>query len=617
MISYSISINHPNNHLFSVTLKIDTPDPAGQILHLPSWIPGSYMIRDFSRNIVSLRAHSSGKTLFMKKLDKASWQVESCSGPLLLEYEIYALDLSVRSAHLDNTHAFFNGTSLFLETAGQSQSPVTVNLHPVDLTDKQRWTVKTALTRKKVDADGFGEYAAADYDELIDCPVEMSDSLDIDFEVNKVAHYLHLSGDLPAAINMAKLAQDLKAICLEQASLFADDLPVSEYRFLTMVVENGYGGLEHKSSTALVCSPDDLPVTSQTKQTAEYRRFLGLCSHEYFHLWNVKRIKPRVFQEQGLQTEVHTTLLWAFEGITSYYDDLALLRSATITLEDYLQLLSETLTRLYRSKGRLKQTLADSSFDAWTKFYKQDENALNAIVSYYTKGAIVALGLDVTMRLKTQNKVTLDDLMRALWDKYGKNETGVAEDDIELLATELTGQSLQPFFDLCLRSTDELPVESWLNTLGIGMRLRAEKRAGDTGGYVKREQLEQEKQASQDAESLSDITLGCNLTKATTTIASVYNDSAAEIAGLVPGDVIVAIDNKKVTAENYDKMIPRLSLDEPADIHVFRRDRLINYRITPMTKPQNICELFLYDQSELTAQQQQTQTSWRSTSVKA
>jgi len=617
MIDYSVSIDNPNNHLFSVTLKIDKPDPAGQVLHLPSWIPGSYMIRDFSRNMVSLNAHSSERKLLVRKIDKASWQVESCCGPLLVNYEIYALDLSVRSAHLDNTHAFFNGTSLFLEPVGQSQSPVTMHIHPVVLNDGQRWTVKTALTRKKVDAGGFGEYAAADYDELIDCPVEISDSLDIDFEVNEIAHYLHLSGDLPAAIDSAKLAQDLKAVCLEQAALFADELPMAKYHFLTMVVENGYGGLEHKSSTALVCSPDDLPVTSQIKQTAEYRRFLGLCSHEYFHLWNVKRIRPRVFQEQGLQTEAHTTLLWAFEGITSYYDDLALLRSATITLEDYLQLLSETLTRLYRSKGRLKQTLADSSFDAWTKFYKQDENALNAIVSYYTKGAIVALGLDVTMRLKTHNKVTLDDLMRALWDKHGKNETGVAEDDIELLATALAGQSLQSFFDLCLRSTKELPVESWLNILGIGMRLRAEKKAGDTGGYIKRDQLEQENQACQDSESVSDVTLGCNLVKGTTTIASVYNDSAAEIAGLVPGDVIVAIDNKKVTPENYDKIVTRLSLDEPVDIHVFRRDRLKSYRITPMTKLQNICELFLYDESELTAQQLQMQSSWRSTSVKA
>ena len=203
----------------------------------------------------------------------------------------------------------------------------------------------------------------------------------------------------------------------------------------------------------------------------------------------MKRIRPLVFQQNDLSEEVHTTLLWAFEGITSYYDDLALFRSKLITIENYLQLLAENLTRLYRSQGRFRQTLVDSSFDAWTRFYKQDENAPNAIVSYYTKGAIVALGLDIVLRQKSHNKVTLDDFMRRLWVDYGKKEIGVAEDDLEKLAEQMLGESLHDFFQLCLRSNQELPVETWLRHLGIGFRLRQEENPADQGTFVKYEDL--------------------------------------------------------------------------------------------------------------------------------
>jgi predicted metalloprotease with PDZ domain len=286
-----------------------------------------------------------------------------------------------------------------------------------------------------------------------------------------------------------------------------------------------------------------------------------------------------------------------------------MLRSSTITLPNYLQLLAENLTRLYRTGGRLKQTLVDSSFDAWTKFYKQDENAPNAIVSYYNKGAVVALGLDVTLRLVSQNRVSLDDLMRRLWADYGKTQTGVNEGDIEMLAEEIAGCSLKEFFDLCLRSTDELPVKEWLKALGIGMRLRSEKNGLDQGGYI--DNVETDK----GNEFVSNLTLGCRLQSASTEILNVFKDSAAEQCGLCPGDTIIALDGKKVTADNYEKVVARLVPGKTVRITVFRRDYLHEYMIRPEQKPENVCDLFLLPESESSDLQRQIQASWLASNI--
>ncbi len=605
MISYEVSFDNPNNHLFKVKLVIESPDSDGQKLSLPNWIPGSYMIRDFAKNIVSMTASCDDKQRSIEKLDKSSWQVVGCESPLVIEYEIYALDLSVRSAHLDNSHAFFNGTSLFLQPSGLDDSLIDIRIMQ-PLAGINDWTVKTSLHPQQVDEAGFGIYRARDYEELIDCPVEVSSSTDIQFMVNGVPHYLHLTGDLPQDVDEKTLGRDLATVCCEHAALFKDELPMREYRFLTMVVENGYGGLEHKSSTALVCSPADLPRKQHAEQTDEYRKFLGLCSHEYFHLWNVKRIKPLAFQQHDLSEEVHTTLLWAFEGITSYYDDLALLRSGRITMENYLQLLAGNFTRLYRSPGRLRQTLFDSSFDAWTKFYKQDENAPNAIVSYYTKGAVVALGLDVMLRQKSQNQVTLDDFMRRLWLDFGKKEIGVAEGDLEKQAEELVGESLDEFFQLSLRSNQELPVEDWLKALGIGFRLRQEENPADQGKCVKHEDL------SESSNGAPALTFGCRLKNASTEVAYVQNNSAAEQCGICPGDTLVALGGKKITPDNYEKLLAGLSPGQEVAIHIFRRDCLYAFSIQPEEKPTNVCDLYLIPDAELSDRQRKMHSSWQS-----
>ena len=370
-INYTIAPINPSAHLFEVILTIAKPDPDGQVVSLPAWIPGSYLIRDFARNIVEIAAVADRKPLALLKLDKQSWRCAPCTGPVTLRYSVYAWDLSVRSAHLDTTHGYFNGTSVFLRVHGQDHLPCTVEIVPPEGPFAESWRVATTLPCEDAPKWGFGRYRAADYDELIDHPVEMGDFTLIEFEACGVPHAVTLTGRHRA--DTERLARDLKTICEYEIAFFGIPAPMQEYLFQVMVIDDGYGGLEHRSSTSLICSRSDLPRVGEPETSEGYRSFLGLCSHEYFHTWNVKRIKPAAFIPYDLSREVHTPLLWLFEGFTAYYDDLILRRCRLIDDESYLELLGQNITRVMRGSGRLKQPLADSSFDAWTKYYKQDE----------------------------------------------------------------------------------------------------------------------------------------------------------------------------------------------------------------------------------------------------
>jgi len=571
------------------------------------------MIRDFSKNIVALNAFNSDKQLHITKIDKSTWLVEPFEGEvddeITLNYEVFALDLSVRSAHMDNSHAFFNGTSLFLKPVGQQDQRFEVEIIPSASPLAEIWTVKTAMTPEKVDQKGYGYYSAENYDELIDCPVEISQSVDASFVVNETPHLVHFTGDVPAAIDVGIIEKDLSVICKEHVAMFESELPPDQYRFLTMVSQNGYGGLEHKSSTALLCSPSDLPLTGREKQADDYLKYLGLCSHEYFHLWNVKRLKPQKLKASDLSCEAHTELLWFFEGVTSYYDDLALLRSGVIKIEDYLGLLAKTLTRYFRSNGRFKQSLSDSSFDAWTKFYKQDSNAVNAIVSYYTKGAIVAFGLDMTLREKTGNHYTLDHLMRYLWKAFGREEKGIDERDIEHIVEGQAGHSFSGFFELCLRSTDELPVSQWLNTIGVGLSMRAEKNAEDLGGY-------NSEVAKIPADNNTPLSIGCRFIPGSTVIQYVLNNSPAEKAGLSPDDEIIALNDRKLGADNLQKLLEMHAGDTEVSVHGFRRGVLYETCIKPEPGLENTCELYLLEQQSQSNMQVEIHNSWRTSSVR-
>ncbi|MEQ9563797.1 MAG: peptidase M61, partial [Woeseiaceae bacterium] len=352
---YRIRPANPGAHLFEVTLRVQHPEPSGQVFRLPAWIPGSYMIRDYARNVVSIRAESEGRDIRLEKLDKSSWMAEPVDAPLTVIAEIFAHDPSVRGAHLDTTHAYFNGTCVFLEVAGQQDLACELVIEPPPDNVGADWRVATSMRRRDAEKYGFGSYAADDYAELIDHPVEIGHLQIGEFEAEGIPHTIAIRG--VTRVDMARICHDLATLCSCELNFLGRPGNLDRYLFLLNVIEDGYGGLEHRWSSSLVCSRADLPLRGETAVKESYRRFLGLCSHEYFHLWNVKRMKPEAFTPYDLQKETHTGLLWVFEGITSYYDDLLLLRSGLISTESYLELVAKTVTRVIRGSGRFRQSV--------------------------------------------------------------------------------------------------------------------------------------------------------------------------------------------------------------------------------------------------------------------
>ncbi|EDY85578.1 peptidase M61 [gamma proteobacterium HTCC5015] len=585
---YSICPADPAGHYFDVRLSIPRPDAAGQLLRLPVWIPGSYMVRDFSRNIVELRALAAGQPVAVERHSKSEWLCAPCEGELVVEYRVYAWDLSVRSAHLDTTHGFFNGTSVFLEVVGQSESACEVFLEKPSHPECQSWRVATALPEAGAERYGFGGYRASNYDELIDHPVEMGDFDLATFEACGVSHDIVLSGRHSA--DMDRLCRDLKTICEHHIRFFGEPAPVDRYVFLTMVTGDGYGGLEHRASTALMTSRRSLPRVGVDSVDKHYRNFLGLCSHEYFHTWNVKRIKPAVFSPFDLSGEQHTRLLWAFEGITSYYDDLALVRTGLISQRDYLEQLAQTLSRVWRGRGRFRQTVTESSFDAWTRFYKQDENAPNAIVSYYAKGAVIALCLDALLQ---QSGSSLDQLMALLWERHA--EVGVGEREIEDYVAELAGEPARHTLCTWLYSTEDPDVAAALEQFGVSLNWRAPEGQDDWGS------VSTDNDAAPSGASPQTIGVRCvaapewgGLAKLTV----VYEGEPAHRAGLSAGDVLVAMDGLKVTAADWESRVAQALRGQPIRVHAFRRDELMAFDVVPEPAARTAAELRMASGSE-------------------
>ena len=557
-LHYRIRPVNPFAHRFEITCTVVEPNLGGQRFALPAWIPGSYMIRDFARHILTIRAEVGGRPVRLEKIDKHTWQAAPLKEGSILSvaYEVYAWDLSVRAAHLDQTHGFFNGSSVFLRVIDQEDLPCLVDILAPQGQEFKGWRVATSLEpahgeRGCAKPHGFGLYRAGNYDELIDHPVEMGTFALATFEACGASHEIAVTGRHDC--DMKRLAVDLKRICEWQIRLFGEPAPMSRYVFLVTAVGDGYGGLEHRSSTALLCSRNDLPHPGMTGLPESYRAFLGLCSHEYFHTWNVKRIKPVDFIPYDLDRENYTTQLWAFEGITSYYDDLALLRSGVIALPDWLEQVAKTISSVYRTPGRLCQSLAESSFDAWIKFYRPDENTPNSVVNYYSKGALVALALDLMLRHKTKGKVTLDNVIREIWRRFGQTGTGLGEDDIRKIAEELSGIDLKRFFAQAVHGTADLPLKELLVPFGILLEWEAMKTP---------------------SLGIKTQTDGKDLR-----IIHVYDEGPAQRAGIGAGDILLAINGLRVTPLSMDRQLSRFRPGEKISIHAFRRDELMIFSV--------------------------------------
>lgn len=463
-VHYTVDAANQHAHLFQISLHIENPQ-AGQVVSLPVWIPGSYLVREFAKNLQNLKAKQNGKSVAIRQVNKSQWQIESKPDQALhLSYEVYAFDNSVRTAWLDMQRGFFNGTSVCLRVHGLEEQAHALTLSPLK---NSTWSVATGLTPVKVNKQGFGEYQAANYDELVDCPFEMGNFWRGQFTACGIPHEFVVAGALPS-FDGSRLLADTQKICETEINFWHDKRPKSQapykrYVFMLNAVEEGYGGLEHRNSTALICNRRELPNLGMKKVPEAYVTLLGLISHEYFHTWNVKQLRPSEFKRYDYTQENYTQMLWFFEGFTSYYDDLLLRRAKLIDDPTYFKLLNKTINLVLQAPGRHVQSVAQASFDAWVKYYRQDENTPNATISYYTKGALVALCLDLTMR--TEGTANLDKVMRGLWQRSKGGPMSEADLLAELEAQ--TGRSWAKEIKAWVHGTQDLPLKTLLSSHGV------------------------------------------------------------------------------------------------------------------------------------------------------
>ncbi len=540
-----------------ISVRLDLPASAqGFTLSLPVWIPGSYLVRDFAKNLVGMQAtQACGSTVPLVPQDQTTWKLAASDQPVSIHYWVYCADFSVRAAHADSRHAFFNGTSVFLRVHGAEGNPHYLDLQATHA--PAAWRVATGMPSVALDARGFGRYSAPDYETLIDFPFELGEFEQVQWESLGVPHRMVLSNPHPRT-DFARIARDVAKICATEIRFFGA-APFKNYLFLVALDTAGFGGLEHQNSTALIFPRNDLPLLGETGVSAAYQRFLSLCAHEYFHAWHVKKIRPEAFVHLPLARPAHTRLLWLFEGFTSYFDDWLVRRAGLITEAAYLDALTQTINRAVRGKGWGRQTLEESSFYAWTRFYQQDENAVNAIVSYYTRGALVALMLDLQLR---QQGHSLAAVMRQLWCDFGDSplpEGAAIERYIEELASKADGDSaLGVFFERALRSVEPLDFRTLLADFGVTAEPVAEPAfaAHDFGAMVGGEDPRIAK------------------------VQLVFEDRPAALAGLAVGDELVALDGWAIGARNWSEHLRRYRAGDQLTLHGFRQSRFMHWSVT-------------------------------------
>ncbi|NUN49883.1 MAG: M61 family metallopeptidase [Candidatus Brocadiae bacterium] len=534
MIEYRIVVSDPHKHLVDVTLEADVEGPVDLVL--PAWIPGSYKIRDFAQHIQEF--HAVGP---WEKLDKNTWRVRCPSGRLRAGWRAYCHELTVRTSHVDDEHAHINPANILMFIDGRKDEPCRLQVRA-----PRGWKVACSL-----DPDGPGRFRAPDYDVLIDAPVECGEFEEFSFKVRGKTHRFLWHGD--SNLDVARLRKELPKIVQAECALMKV-VPYERYIFFTHFTDDGKGGgLEHLNSTSLAFPrfgfrPND-----------RHERFLSLCAHEFFHLWNVKRIRPQALGPFEYGKENYTRLLWAMEGVTSYYDEHVLLRAGLLKAGGYLKKLGEKIERFLETPGRRVQSLAESSFDAWIKYYNPGEHSPNATISYYEKGLLVSMLLDLEIRRRSRGRRSLDNVLRQLWREYAAKGIGFPEGRYEKICEEVAGASLRGFFDKYVRGTDELSFDRYLGAAGLRLAQK-EPKDGEPGRKPWCGLRTERKDGK-------------------TMVASVLADSPAHAAGINAGDELLALAGHRVDHETFEKRLEERRIGETVDLAVFRGSRLKRYRM--------------------------------------
>ncbi len=557
-IHYHLDFTRYYDHLCDVELQFSTDTDAPQ-LSMVTWIAGSYLVREFAKNITKVIYTIDGVEYRATKADKHTFRLDHAkSGDAVsVRYEVYCNDLSVRTAFVDSQRIFGNFSSLLLLLNHDKYRPATVSLHIPNtfINQHQNCTIACGLSHQSTqNNDGityqFAPMPAFDY---LDYPFEIGTQDVFDFTVTDqhgqaISHRSFIAGRHQA--NLDRLKNDLQKICQAYVD-WLGDAPFADYTFMTMVTGNDYGGLEHINSTALVSPRTDLPsITEPAMPSSDYQRYLGLCSHEYFHAWWVKTVKPDVMVDNPLTNEAYTPLLWVFEGFTSYFDDLMLLRSGVINRENYLKLLTAQINRYLQTDGRAHQSVAESSFDTWIKLYRADENTANQGISYYNKGALVALLLDLALLEHSDGKYRLFDVVKVLYEQSGGEPMGISTDTLSQVIASMMGDApWQAFYQAYVIGTDTLPLSDALAKVGIT--------------------LESTDKTKPWGMSVDEKATGLK-------IKHLHRDSQASLAGLSFGDVIIAINGLKATTALLHRQIAyQQATGQAVQVHAFRRDELI------------------------------------------
>jgi predicted metalloprotease with PDZ domain len=539
---------HPETHLFWVNLTLQDWHHDTLALKMPVWTPGSYMVREYSRHLQNFSATTlDNSPLTWEKVSKNHWRVNTatCDGQrplsehrISITYRIYANELTVRTNHLDQTHGYFNGAALFLYSPEYTHHPLRITIEP----PHPDWLVSTPLMSGEDEPHTF---IAPDFNTLVDSPFEIGTHAIYPFEVLGKPHEFAVWGH--GNFQIAPVLADTQKIIEAEATLFAG-LPYDRYLFILHLFSNGFGGLEHKNACSLIFSRFGFG------ETDSYQRFMQLVAHEFFHLWNIKRIRPQALEQFDYDQENYTPSLWFSEGTTSYYDLLLPLRAGIYGVKDFFKHLSRDITRYLVTPGRMVQPLQESSFDAWIKLYRPDANSSNSQMSYYLKGSLVSLLLDLKIRLNTQNQKSLDDVMRQMWQTFGVEETGFTPAQLQEVITAIAQEDLTEFWHLYFDGTEELPIQSYLEPFGLELQAK-----------------------------VSDLPyLGCTVAteQGRTVLKAIASYSPAQKAGLDSGDELLALNGVRVSAESFNARLKDFEPGDVVELTVFHHDDLWTYPIT-------------------------------------
>jgi predicted metalloprotease with PDZ domain len=544
-IHYQVAMPQPETHLFEVTLHLANYPLPILDLKLPVWTPGSYLVREYAKQLQDFAAFSDAEPLPWRKISKNHWQVETIGvSKLTVSYRIFANELSVRTNHLDATHGYFNGAALFFRIPVWEKQPIRVFI----ILPRPEWQVTTALPAD----EQANTFLANDFDTLVDNPFEIGCHQLYHFEVLGKPHELAIWGQ--GNLQVERMISDITKIIQVEAQMFGG-LPYEKYLFILHLFSQAYGGLEHKNCCSLIYQR--FGFRAQDK----YDRFIQLVAHEFFHLWNVKRIRPKALEVFDYDQENYTPSLWFSEGTTSYYDLLIPLRAGIYDAQTFLTSLSKEISRYEKTPGRKVQPLSESSFDAWIKLYRQDANSGNSQISYYLKGEMVSLLLDLLIRSKYGNQRSFDDVMVKMWQQFGSYEIGFTPEQLQSVIESVAEMDLTDFFKRYIDDTEDLPFNEYLQPFGLEL--------------VVENQEEPYFGVKVSVENGREI------------IKFVEASSPAQIAGIDAGDELLAIDKMKVIATGLSDspsgtLRDRLKDYQPNDtiqVTVFHQDELRTYSV--------------------------------------